>query len=95
MLDIFLTHNKKSLPFQLKYLNAQDGDSKTGHVYRMPYYQYQLEKLNLLLDGCKMSLIVTNRDTDIQAFDSNIWNDLHIITICTCCKTYIKKKLLM
>lgn len=64
MLDIFLTHNKKSLPFQLKYLNAQDGDSKTRHVNRMPYYQYQLEKLNLLLDGCKMSLIVTNRDTD-------------------------------
>ena len=72
MLDIFLTHNKKSLPFQLKYLNAQDGDSKTGHVYRMPYYQYQLEKLNLLLDGCKMSLIVTNRDTDEQKINKLI-----------------------
>ena len=72
MLDIFLTHNKKSLPFQLKYLNAQDGDSKTGHVNRMPYYQYQLEKLNLLLDGCKMSLIVTNRDTDEQKINKLI-----------------------
>lgn len=72
MLDIFLTHNKKSLPFQLKYLNAQDGDSKTGHVYRMPYYQYQLEKLNLLLDGCKISLIVTNRDTDEQKINKLI-----------------------
>ena len=72
MLDIFLTHNKKSLPFQLKYLNAQDGDSKTRHVNRMPYYQYQLEKLNLLLDGCKMSLIVTNRDTDEQKINKLI-----------------------
>lgn len=72
ILDIFLTHNKKSLPFQSKYLNEQNGDSKTRHVNRMPHYQYQLEKLNLLLDGCKMSLIVTNRDTDEQKINKLI-----------------------
>lgn len=72
ILDIFLTHNKKSLPFQSKYLNEQNGDSKTRHVNRMPHYQYQLEKLNLLLDGCNMSLIVTDRDTYEQKINKLI-----------------------
>lgn len=72
ILDIFLTHNKKSLPFRSKYLNEQNGDSKTRHVNRMPHYQYQLEKLNLLLDGCKMSLIVTDRDTCEQKINKLI-----------------------
>lgn len=38
----------------------------------MPHYQYQLEKLNLLLDGCNMSLIVTDRDTYEQKINKLI-----------------------
>ena len=45
---------------------------------------------DLLLDGCKMSLIVTNRDTVILLFDSNLWKDLQFIARCNCCKTYME-----
>ena len=72
MLDIFLTHNKKSLPFQAKYLNEQDVDLKYKHVNRIHSYQYQLEQLNLLLDGCKVSLIATNSDTNEQKINKLI-----------------------
>lgn len=72
MLDIFLTHNKKSLLFQPKYLNEQNVDSEYHHVNRIPSYQYQLEQLNLLIDGCKTSLIPTNSDTDKQKINKLI-----------------------
>lgn len=72
MLDIFLTHNKKSLPFQAKYLNEQDVDPKYKHVNRIHSYQYQLEQLNLLLDGCKVSLIATNSDSNKQKINKLI-----------------------
>ena len=72
MLDIFLTHNKKSLPFQSKYLNEQDVDLKYKHVNRIHSYQYQFEQLNLLLDGCKISLIATNSDTNEQKINKLI-----------------------
>ena len=34
--------------------------------------------------------VVTNRDTDIQLFDSNLWKDLQFIARCNCCKTYME-----
>ena len=34
--------------------------------------------------------VVTNRDTDIQLFDSNLWKDLQFIARCNCYKTYME-----
>ncbi len=58
--------------FQPKYLNEQNVDSEYHHVNRIPSYQYQLEQLNLLIDGCKTSLIPTNSDTDKQKINKLI-----------------------
>ena len=34
--------------------------------------------------------VVTNRDTVILLFDSNLWKDLQFIARCNCYKTYME-----